>query len=69
MSKIAKFLACFWCDEGAGIGVEYAVLLMIIAFGMAVSAVFVAGAISNALESGGSCLNAGAACAKVKCCD
>ena len=63
MEKTGKFLACFWRDEAAGIGVEYAVLLMIIGFGMTVAAGAVAVAIANALESGASCLNAGLACA------
>ena len=45
MSKTGEFLACFWRDEGAGIGVEYAVLLIIIALGMGVAAGLLASAI------------------------
>ena len=62
MSKIGKFLICFWRDEGAGPGVEYAVLLIIIALGMAAAAGFLGSAITSALDTGASCLNAGANC-------
>ena len=60
--KTDKFLARFWRDEGAAIGVEYAVLLTIIGFGMTMAAGFVAVAISNALTSAASCLNTGTGC-------
>ena len=62
MKKADKFLTHFWRDEGAGIGGEYAILLLIIGFGMTMASGFLAVAISNAIESGASCLNARLAC-------
>ena len=62
MKKTGKFLSRFWDDECGSIGTEYGVLMVIIALGMAVAAGFLGVAISNALESGASCLNDGTAC-------
>ena len=63
MKNLGIFLACFWRDEGGSVGSEYAVLLIIVALGMAVSAGFLAGAISSSIETAADCLNARAACA------
>ncbi len=62
MKKTGKFLSRFWSDERGSVGTEYGVLMVIIALGMAVAAGLLGGAITNALESGASCLNAGVAC-------
>ncbi len=62
MKKTGKFLSRFWSDERGSVGTEYGVLMVIIALGMAVAAGLLGTAISNALTSGASCLNAGATC-------
>ncbi len=62
MEKTGKFLSRFWSDERGSVGTEYGVLMVIIALGMAVAAGLLGTAISNALTSGASCLNAGTAC-------
>ncbi len=62
MEKTGKFLSRFWSDERGSVGTEYGVLMVIIALGMAVAAGLLGTAISNALTSGASCLNAGAGC-------
>ena len=62
MKMTGKFLSRFWGDESGSIGTEYGVLMVIIALGMAVAAGFLGTAISAALNSGASCLNAGAGC-------
>ena len=63
MKITRKFLARFWGDEQGSVGTEYGVLMVIIALGMAIAAGLLGGAISNALNSGASCLNAGSGCA------
>ncbi len=63
MKKAGRFLSRFWGDEQGSVGTEYGVLMVIIALGMAIAAGFLGTAISNALTSGASCLNAGTACA------
>ncbi len=62
MKKTGKFLSRFWGDEQGSIGTEYGVLMVIIALGMAIAAGLLGAAISNALEAGATCLNAGAGC-------
>ena len=62
MKNTGKFLSRFWSDERGSVGTEYGVLMVIIALGMAVAAGLLGAAISNALESGASCLNAGTGC-------
>ena len=62
MKKTGKFLSRFWGDEGGSIGTEYGVLMVIIALGMAAAAGILGVAISDALQSGASCLDAGTAC-------
>ncbi len=62
MKKTGKFLSRFWGDEQGSIGTEYGVLMVIIALGMAVAASLLGAAISNALEAGANCLNAGTGC-------
>ncbi len=62
MKKTGKFVSRFWSDERGSVGTEYGVLMVIIALGMAIAAGLLGTAISNALTSGASCLNAGATC-------
>ena len=62
MRKTEKFLARFWREESGAVGTKYGVLLVIIAIGMAIGATVLGGAITDALNAGASCLNAGTAC-------
>ena len=62
MRKTSHFLARFWSDESGAVGTEYGVLLVIIAIGMAIGATVLGGAITDALNAGASCLDAGVNC-------
>ncbi len=59
MSKTGQFLAHFWGDEGGAAAAEYALLLAIIAAGLAVSAGTLGTAISGAMNEASSCINNG----------
>ena len=62
MSKTGQFLAHFWGDEGGAAAAEYALLLAIIAAGLAVAAGTLGTAISGALNEASTCINAGPPC-------
>ena len=57
MRKTGQFLARFWGDEDGAAAAEYALLLAIIAAGLAVSAGVLGTAISGALEDGADCID------------
>ena len=54
---MTKFLTGFWREEDGAAAAEYALLLAIIAAGLAVSAGVLGTAISNALEDGADCID------------
>ena len=62
MRKTGDFLAHFWGDEGGAAAAEYALLLAIIAAGLAVAAGTLGSAISNALDNAATCIEDGPAC-------
>ena len=63
MRKTGDFLAHFWGDEGGAAAAEYALLLAIIAAGLAVSAGVLGTAISGALNDTSECITSdGATC-------
>ncbi len=58
MKKTGKFLSRFWGDEQGSVGIEYGVLIVIIAVGMAVAAGMLGVAISMAaFTTGFDCLS------------
>ncbi len=62
MRKSGEFLAHFWGDEGGAAAAEYALLLAIIAAGLAVAAGTLGSAISNALDNAATCIDDGPDC-------
>jgi pilus assembly protein Flp/PilA len=62
MRKTGDFLAHFWGDEDGAAAAEYALLLAIIAAGLAVAAGSLGSAISNAMENASSCIESGPDC-------
>ncbi len=62
MSKTGQFLAHFWGDEGGAAAAEYALLLAIIAAGLAVAAGTLGSAISNAMDNASECIAEGPNC-------
>ncbi len=62
MRKTGDFLAHFWGDEDGAAAAEYALLLAIIAAGLAVAAGTLGSAISNALDNAASCIEDGPDC-------
>jgi len=62
MSKTGQFLARFWGDEGGAAAAEYALLLAIIAAGLAVAASTLGTSISNALDNAATCIDDGPNC-------
>ena len=62
MSGIIKFFGEFSRDEQGAAAAEYALLLAIIAAGMAVAAGSLGSAISNALDNAATCINDGPNC-------
>jgi pilus assembly protein Flp/PilA len=63
MRKTGQFISRFWSDEGGAAAAEYALLLAIIAAGLAVAAGTLGGAISDALNSTSTCISTdGATC-------
>ncbi len=62
MRKTGDFLAHFWGDEGGAAAAEYALLLAIIAAGLAVAAGTLGSAISNALDNAATCIEDGPDC-------
>jgi len=62
MMKYGKFVARFWREESGAAAAEYALLLAIIAAGLAVAAGTLGTAISNAIDDAATCVNDGPAC-------
>ena len=62
MRNTRVFLARFWGDESAAAAAEYALLLALIAAGLAVSAGVLGTAISDALEDSAECIDDGPDC-------
>ena len=62
MSKTGQFLAHFWGDEGGAAAAEYALLLAIIAAGLAVAAGTLGSAISTAMDNASNCIADGPNC-------
>jgi len=62
MTKSVNFLARFWREERGAAAAEYALLLAIIAAGLAVAAGTLGTAISNALDNASTCINEGPDC-------
>jgi len=62
MRKTGQFLTRFWGDENGAAAAEYALLLAIIAAGLAVAAGTLGSSISDAMENASSCIDAGPSC-------
>ena len=62
MRKTGHFLARFWSDQGGAAAAEYALLLAIIAAGLAVSAGILGTSISAALNNAANCIDEGPNC-------
>ena len=65
MRKTGHFLAHFWGDEGGAAAAEYALLLAIIAAGLAIAAGTLGTAISGALNETSSCIDDASTCDQV----
>ena len=62
MRNAEKFLTRFWNDEGAAVGAEYALLLALIAMGMALAAISLGTEIGIAIDDAADCLQSSATC-------
>ena len=62
MTKTVGFLKGFWCEEGGAAAAEYALLLAIIAAGLAVAAGTLGSEIGEAMNEAPSCIDAGPDC-------
>ena len=62
MTKSVRFLARFCREESGAAAAEYALLLAIIAAGLAVAAGTLGSSISNAMDNASSCIDAGPTC-------
>ncbi len=62
MRKTRELLSRFWNDEEGAAAAEYALLLAIIAAGLAVAAGTLGTAISNAMDNASSCIAEGPDC-------
>jgi pilus assembly protein Flp/PilA len=62
MRKTGQFLARFWGEEDGAAAAEYALLLAIIAAGLAVAAGTLGTAISNAMDNAADCIDDGPNC-------
>jgi pilus assembly protein Flp/PilA len=62
MTKPVRFIARFWREEAGATAAEYALLLAIIAAGLAVAAGTLGSAISNAMENASNCIAEGPDC-------
>ena len=62
MTKTVRFIARFWREEAGATAAEYALLLAIIAAGLAVAAGTLGSAISNALDNAAACIDDGPDC-------
>ena len=52
-----RLFTAFWKNERAAVGTEYAVLLLVIAMGMAMAALLLSGAISEGMVAAADLLN------------
>ena len=57
MRKTGQFLTRFWGDENGAAAAEYALLLAIIAAGLAVAAGTLGSSISNAMQNASDCID------------
>ena len=62
MNNSVKFLGRFWREESGAAAAEYALLLAIIAAGLAVAAGTLGSAISSAMDNASSCIEDGPTC-------
>jgi pilus assembly protein Flp/PilA len=62
MRKTGQFVSRFWSDESGAAAAEYALLLAIIAAGLAVAAGSLGDAITGALDDTTSCINTPSTC-------
>ena len=62
MRKTSELLSRFWNDEEGAAAAEYALLLAIIAAGLAVAAGTLGSAISNAMDNASNCIAEGPDC-------
>jgi pilus assembly protein Flp/PilA len=62
MRKTRELLSRFWNDEEGAAAAEYALLLAIIAAGLAVAAGTLGSAISNAMDNASNCITEGPDC-------
>ncbi len=62
MRKTSELLSRFWNDEEGAAAAEYALLLAIIAAGLAVAAGTLGSAISNAMDNASECIEEGPDC-------
>jgi len=62
MRKTRELLSRFWNDEEGAAAAEYALLLAIIAAGLAVAAGTLGSAISNAMDNASECIEEGPNC-------
>ena len=62
MCRMAGLFSRFWHEEGGASATEYALLLGIIASGIAVAAGTLGSAISNALDNAADCIDEAANC-------
>ena len=62
MTKTFRFLARFCREESGAAAAEYALLLAIIAAGLAVAAGTLGSSISTAMDEAASCIDVGPAC-------
>ena len=62
MTKTVGFLKGFWREECGATAAEYALLLAIIAAGLAVAAGTLGSEISEAMNEASSCIDAGPSC-------
>jgi pilus assembly protein Flp/PilA len=62
MRKSVQFVSRFWSDENGAAAAEYALLLAIIAAGLAVAAGTLGSEISEAMNEASSCIDAGPSC-------
>ena len=62
MRKTSELLSRFWNDEEGAAAAEYALLLAIIAAGLAVAAGTLGSAISNAMDNASECIEEGPNC-------
>jgi pilus assembly protein Flp/PilA len=57
MRKTGQFISRFWSDEGGAAAAEYALLLAIIAAGLAIAAGTLGEAISDAMNNTSTCIS------------